>query len=269
MKKTLISCLISVVVCAAIILGLHFSGLITLNLPSVNTVDNELDEISGFLDNTNIEPSTGNSLTGEIIEDLPAEEEIVDPTVRYPYNGTTAITGEFTFVGNQASGNAIYSYKVRQGGYRGGIETRWRSFAKALTIPSTKLLYTDEMGTEITTNQELSPSQVVFIEVSGYTNPIGTTTTGLNEPAETNLSATINNLATSCQAYYNFFQCAVKPTKSSEKSLVSTQLLSFIDVLGSISPNAQNTKCTAMIYDAKSSIVGDTTVSQECLDLLK
>lgn len=268
MKKTLISCLISVVVCATIILGLHFSGLITLNLPSMSTTDTELDEISGFLDNTNIEPTTGDSLSGGIVEDLPAEEEIVDPTVRYPYNGTTAVTGNFTFVGNQASGNAIYSYKVRQGGYRGGIETRWRAYAQALSIPSSQLLYTDEIGTVISSSQALTPGQVVFVEISGYTNTIASGAVS-NEPAETNLTATIANLATSCQAYYNFFQCAVKPTKSSEKSLVSTQLLSFIDVLGSISPNAQNTKCTAMIYDAKSSIVGDTTVSQECLDLLK
>lgn len=265
MKKTLIACLVSIVVCIAIIFGLHFSGLITLNLPTLST-GNNMDEVSGFLDNT-IEPLTGDALTGTVIQE--PEEEVVDPTLRYPYDGANALTGDFTFLGNQASGNAVYSYRVKQGGFRGGIETRWRSYAKALTIPSTKLLYTDEMGTEITANKELTPSQVVFVEVSGYTNPVGTVASGSNEPTVTNLSATINNLATSCQAYYNFFQCAVKPSKSSEKSLVSTQLLSFIDVLGSISPNAQNTKCTAMIYDAKSSIVGDTTVSKECLDMLK
>lgn len=106
------------------------------------------------------------------------------------------------------------------------------------------------------------------METSGYTNSTSTGTVSY-EPAETNFSATFANLASSCQEYYNFFQCAVKLDKSSDKSLVSTQLLSFIDVLGSLSPNAQNTKCTAMIYDAKASIVGDTTVSKECLDLLK
>lgn len=145
MKNTLIACLISIIVCVGIIFGLHFSGIITLNLPFSTTI-NEPSETSGFLDNTNVEQTTGDLITTGIINDLPAEEEVVikDPTISYPYDGSTAVTGEFTFLGNQVSGNAVYTYRVKQGGLRGGVESRWRAYAQTYSINSTKILYTDE-----------------------------------------------------------------------------------------------------------------------------
>lgn len=273
--KLLINILMSLCLFAGILFGLHYLWVVTIKVPvqDPNGTHNLISWSVALETWSIIENAEGvdeyNQVEDQIEVDMWWKENAGDDQsyLSYPYQDDGSVTWDFIVLWRTQNGNIIFSYKVRSWGYIDVIASKRDSFIRGVKKqPNSTVEYVDRNGIIIATGDILVASQVVFIEVSGYTfqdSPIALSwinfPTGTDKP-----NSKTNTLSTSCLQYQTFYHCIIADLPKDHQSILDNQLQAYFTTIQTLTTSEQNAKCTNLLYAGKTSIES-SSIAWRCI----